>query len=74
MSDDTREKLARTVMNVTDRWDEPLDAVHDIPQILDAILSRFDVREKAPQVGGTGCCSDECEADLLEMHLMEPPC
>lgn len=51
MSDDTREKLARTVMNVTDRWDEPLDAVHDIPQILDAILSRFDVREKEEDRG-----------------------
>lgn len=29
----------RLVAAVTDRWDEPLDEVHDIPQIVDAILA-----------------------------------
>ena len=31
--------LAAIIQSVTDRWDEPLDEVHDIPQIVDAILA-----------------------------------
>jgi hypothetical protein len=31
--------LAQTIATVTDSWDEPLDGVHDIPQIVNAILA-----------------------------------
>lgn len=33
------ENLAQTIKAVTDLWDEPLDEVHDIPQIVNAILA-----------------------------------
>jgi len=39
MSEVDREVLAKVVQSVTDRWDEPLDEVHDIPQIVNAILA-----------------------------------
>lgn len=34
-----REALARTIAEVTDQWDEPLDEVRDIPQIVNALLA-----------------------------------
>jgi hypothetical protein len=37
MSD--REDLSRVICDVTDRWDEPLDEVHDVPQIVNAVLA-----------------------------------
>lgn len=33
------EDLAETIKRVSDRWNEPLDEVHDIPQIVDAIIA-----------------------------------
>lgn len=34
-----RDELAKTVREVTDLWEEPLDDVHDVPQIVNAILA-----------------------------------
>jgi len=34
-----REALAGVIQSVTDNWDEPLDEVHDVPQIVNAILA-----------------------------------
>lgn len=34
-----KEKLTATIRAVTDLWDEPLDEVHDIPKIVNAILA-----------------------------------
>ena len=42
----TREEVARAIRSVTDRWDEPLDEVHDVPPIADAILARFTITSK----------------------------
>ena len=36
----TRDEMARAVRSVTDHWDEPLDEVHDVPPIADALLAR----------------------------------
>ena len=33
------EALAHIIAGVTDLWDEPLDEVHDVPQIVNAILA-----------------------------------
>jgi hypothetical protein len=33
------EVLAEAIRSVTDLWDEPLDEVHDIPPIVNAILA-----------------------------------
>lgn len=33
------ECLTAAIRSVTDQWDEPLDEVHDIPQIVNAILA-----------------------------------
>lgn len=38
-ADETRDELARTIAEVTDQWDEPLDEVRDIPQIVNALLA-----------------------------------
>jgi hypothetical protein len=43
--------LARVIAGTTDLWDEPLDEVHDIPQIVNAILAAGWTRP--PLVGGT---------------------
>ena len=42
----TREGVARAIRSVTDRWDEPLDEVHDVPPIADALLARFTITPK----------------------------
>ena len=42
----TREEVTRAIRSVTDRWDEPLDEVHDVPPIADAILARFTITPK----------------------------
>lgn len=42
----TREEVARAIRSVTDRWDEPLDEVHDVPPIADALLARFTITPK----------------------------
>ena len=42
----TREEVTRAIRSVTDRWDEPLDEVHDVPPIADAILARFTITSK----------------------------
>ena len=42
----TREEVARAIRSVTDRWDEPLDEVHDVPPIADALLARFNITPK----------------------------
>lgn len=34
-----REELTKTIAAVTDTWDEPLDEVHDLPPIVNAILA-----------------------------------
>lgn len=34
-----RDTLTKIIRSVTDRWDEPLDEVHDVPQIVNAILA-----------------------------------
>ena len=31
--------LTKAIKSVTDLWDEPLDDVHDLPQIVNAILA-----------------------------------
>ena len=42
----TRDEVARAIRSVTDRWDEPLDEVHDVPPIADALLARYDMTRK----------------------------
>ena len=42
----TREEVARAIRSVTDRWDEPLDEVHDVPPVADALLARFNITPK----------------------------
>ena len=42
----SREEVTRAIRSVTDRWDEPLDEVHDVPPIADAILARFTITSK----------------------------
>ena len=42
----TRDGVAEAIRSVTDRWDEPLDEVHDVPPIADAILARFTITPK----------------------------
>lgn len=42
----TRDEVARAVRSVTDHWDEPLDEVHDVPPIADALLARFNITPK----------------------------
>ena len=42
----TREEVARAIRSVTDRWDEQLDEVHDVPHIADALLARFTLTPK----------------------------
>jgi hypothetical protein len=39
MSETEREALAEVIQSVTDNWDEPLDEVHDVPAIINAILA-----------------------------------
>ena len=34
-----RTDLTEVIRSVTDLWDEPLDEVHDIPEIVNAILA-----------------------------------
>ena len=45
-AEETREEVARAIRSVTDRWDEPLDEVHDVPPVADAILARFTIAPK----------------------------
>ena len=42
----SREEVTRAIRSVTDRWDEPLVEVHDVPPIADAILARFVITER----------------------------
>ena len=42
----TRDEVARVIRCVTDRWDEPLDEVHDVPPVADALLARFTITPK----------------------------
>ena len=42
----TREEVTRAIRSVTDRWDEPLDEVHDVPPVADALLARFTITPK----------------------------
>ena len=42
----TRDEVARVIRSVTDRWDEPLDEVHDVPPVADALLARFTIPPK----------------------------
>lgn len=49
-SDDAAD-LARVIAGVTDLWDEPLDDVHDIPQIVNAILADGWTRITGPKDG-----------------------
>ena len=42
----TRNEVARAIRSVTDRWDEPLDKIHDVPPIANAILARFNITPK----------------------------
>ena len=42
----TRDEVARVIRSVTDRWDEPLDEVHDVPPVADALLARFTLTPK----------------------------
>ena len=39
----TRDGVARAIRSVTDHWDEPLDEVHDVPPVADALLARFTI-------------------------------
>ena len=42
----TRDEVARAIRSVTDHWDEPLDEVHDVPPVADALLARFTMTPK----------------------------
>ena len=42
----TREEVARAIRSVTDRWDEQLDEVRDVPPIADALVARFRITPK----------------------------
>jgi hypothetical protein len=37
--DAAKADLMQIIRTVTDQWDEPLDEVHDVPQIANAIIS-----------------------------------
>lgn len=39
-----RDEIAREIRAVTDGWAEPLDEVHDVPQIVNAILASTVIR------------------------------
>jgi hypothetical protein len=34
-----RDAITEAIRSVTDNWDEPLDEVHDIPPIVNAVLA-----------------------------------
>lgn len=40
----TAEQVTSEIYKVTSNWDEPLDDVHDIPQITNALLARFRIQ------------------------------
>lgn len=40
-ADDARARITRAIKAVTDTWVEPLDDVHDIPQIVNAVLAEM---------------------------------
>ena len=42
----TREEVSLAIRSVTDRWDEPLDEVHDVPPVADALLALFTITPK----------------------------
>jgi hypothetical protein len=52
------EVLAAAIRSVTDLWDEPLDEVHDIPPIVNAILAARIEQARA----GEGVETVECSA------------
>ena len=64
MSTIDRSELARVIRNVTDAWEEPLDEVHDVPQIVNAILAHL--AEPAP-LDIPALVSAEREADRLAL-------
>lgn len=37
-----RDELTAVICAVTNNWDEPLDEVHDVPQIVNAVLAWLD--------------------------------
>ena len=39
MDEQMRDGLSRAIREVTDLWEEPLDEVHDVPQIVNAVLA-----------------------------------
>jgi len=41
-----RDHIADTIRSVTDGWDEPLDDVHDIAPIVNALLANFEITNK----------------------------
>lgn len=47
---DARTDLTRAICEVTDAWDEPLDEVHDVPQIVNAVMAYLALSsDAAPQ-------------------------
>lgn len=45
-----REQLMKVIAEVTDKWDESLDDVHDLPPIVDAILARYRLIDLHPEI------------------------
>jgi hypothetical protein len=58
------ETLAEVIRSVTDLWDEPLDEVHDIPGIVNAILASNWLAARIEQARAGVECSN-CGADDL---------
>ena len=50
--------LTKVIKSVTDLWDEPLDDVHDLPQIVNAILAAGYSRTVGTGAGGRATVQD----------------
>lgn len=56
---DPKTDLTRTIAEVTDQWDEPLDYVHDITPIVNAILAAGWSQKQGTNVAFTNEGPDE---------------
>ncbi|PVU81350.1 hypothetical protein DDP54_15730 (plasmid) [Cellulomonas sp. WB94] len=62
-----RIELARVIRDVTDAWEEPLDEVHDVPQIVNAVLAWQASRPDVP-AGASGV--DRCSyCGRVDQHV-----
>lgn len=42
-TEETKQQIIEEIGKVTNAWDEPLDEVHDIPPIANALMARFNI-------------------------------